>query len=229
MTIEHCNKIDDNEVVSMKMSMKSSKKIWFATGNEHKREELSWILNELAPQFAIKIPSEAGIFFDPVEDGADFLENAFIKARALYKIVKEPVIADDSGLCVDALGGNPGVFSARYGSVDGKKLESAERNALLIREIGDNPVRIARFVCSMVLMIDENRFFAVQETLEGEIIREGRGRGDFGFGFDPILFLPEKNCTVAELAAHEKNKISHRGKAARSIAAFLESAILISA
>lgn len=189
--------------------------IWFATGNAHKKKELAAIL----AGHEIRTPDEAGMDFDPEETGETFLDNALIKARALYRLVKAPVIADDSGLCVDALGGRPGVLSARYGSENGKKLESAERNALLLREVGNAADRKARFVCSMVLMLSEDRFFVAQETFEGELIHAERGSG--GFGYDPILYLHEKGLTVAELSDEEKNTMSHRGKAGARIAAIL--------
>jgi XTP/dITP diphosphohydrolase len=204
--------------------------IWFASGNAHKKRELEAVLNANRPagaeKITVKIPAEAGIPFDPDETGGDFLENALIKARALYRAITEnggtekvdgvKIVADDSGLCVDALGGRPGILSARYGCENGKKPEAREQNALLLRELGENPNRGACFVCAMVLLLDLMRFRAVQETLEGELLREQRGTG--GFGYDPIFWLPEKNCTVAELSAEEKNTLSHRGKAGRVIA-----------
>ncbi|GHV25816.1 non-canonical purine NTP pyrophosphatase [Spirochaetia bacterium] len=204
--------------------------IWFATGNAHKRAELAAIL----PGHTIRIPADEGAAFDPEETGTSFAENALIKARELRRLTTAsgngtyphssaaPVIADDSGLCVDALDGRPGIYSARYGSESGNntKLSDPNRNLLLLKELGDNPLRSARFVCAMVLLFSEDRFFLVQETLEGEIIREGRGSG--GFGYDPILYLPEFGCTVAELPDKEKNHISHRGKAGRAIAKFLD-------
>ncbi|MDR1596170.1 MAG: RdgB/HAM1 family non-canonical purine NTP pyrophosphatase [Treponema sp.] len=195
--------------------------IWFATGNSHKRAELAAIL----PGHTIKIPADESFAFDPDETGASFAENALIKARELHRLVSAPVIADDSGLCVDALDGRPGIYSARYGnagiSVPGgrEKLSAPERNALLLQELGDNPCRQARFVCAMVLLFSEDRFYLVQETLEGELIREERGRG--GFGYDPILYLPQLGHTVAELPEEEKNRVSHRGKAGRAIAKLL--------
>jgi XTP/dITP diphosphohydrolase len=202
--------------------------IWFASGNRHKKAELAAVLKG----HTLKIPSEEGIDFDPDESGESFAENALIKARELYRLVsafqgrepspemfREPVIADDSGLCVDALGGRPGILSARYGNTGTGRLESGERNRLLLEELGDNPRRSARFVCAMVLLFDEDHFFIAQETLEGELIREERGKG--GFGYDPILYLPGEGRTVAELGEDEKNRISHRGKAARVIAGIL--------
>jgi XTP/dITP diphosphohydrolase len=189
--------------------------VWFATGNKHKREELAAIL----PQLELRVPGEAGLDFEPEEYGSTFLENALIKARALYKLVGGPVIADDSGLCVDALGGRPGVLSARYGSERGRVPSSEERNALLLRELGNTPERGARFVCAMVLLFNDNRFFAAQETLEGKLLYEQRGTG--GFGYDPILYLDDHDCTVAELPEYVKNKLSHRSKAARQLSLHL--------
>lgn len=190
-------------------------KIWFATGNEHKRKELAGILSS----HEIVIPRQAGINFDPIENGKDFLENSLIKARALYELVHEPVIADDSGICVDALDGRPGIYSARYGSEDGKELDSTSRNALLLSELGDNPNRAARFVCCMSLILSPWRIFTVQEILEGQLIRQERGSG--GFGYDPVLYLREYGCTVAELSEEMKNRVSHRALAARRISALL--------
>jgi XTP/dITP diphosphohydrolase len=190
--------------------------LWLATGNPHKREELAAIL----PEHRLRIPAEGGIPFDPRETGESFLENALQKARALHRLTGEPAIADDSGLCVDALGGRPGIYSARYGAVPGgRNLEDRERNALLLRELGGEARRDARFVCAMVLLLSEDRFFAVQETLEGEILREERGAG--GFGYDPLLFIPALGRSAAELSAAEKNLHSHRGKAGRAIGRFL--------
>jgi XTP/dITP diphosphohydrolase len=189
--------------------------IWFATGNGHKRGELAAIL----PGTELRIPSDTGIAFEPEEDAETFLDNAMKKAYTLYRLVREPVIADDSGLCVDALGGRPGVHSARYGAEDGRRLEAPERNALLLGELCGERNRRARFVCAMTLLLDENRFFAVQETLEGELLLEQRGSG--GFGYDPLLYLPDQGCTVAELPASVKNRISHRAKAAGALRGYL--------
>lgn len=207
--------------------------LWFATGNIHKKRELAAILEAVSPGTELLIPGEAGLDFAPEETGATFLENALIKAGALYRLAAAagkagPVIADDSGLCVDALEGRPGIYSSRYGSTGGygsgggDKLGDGERNALLLRELGDNPSRSARFVCAMVLLLSEDRFFTVQETLEGELVSSpDAAGGGGGFGYDPILFIPELGRTVAELSEGEKNRISHRGKAGRAIARIL--------
>ncbi|MDR2177438.1 MAG: non-canonical purine NTP pyrophosphatase [Treponema sp.] len=211
-------------------TIRAAGNIWLASGNIHKERELSGIFAPLG--FEIKLPAAAGIAaFDPPETGTGFLENSLIKARALAALlaergVFEPVLADDSGLCVDALGGRPGIYSARYSGRgdppprEGEKLSSGERNRLLLEELGNEPRRGACFVCAMVLLFDENRFACVQETLRGEIAR-GPGAGEGGFGYDPILYLPDRGCTVAELAEEEKNRISHRAKAGRAIAKLL--------
>ena len=207
--------------------------IWFATNNAHKKEELEAILNTI-----LKTPSGYGIEFDPDETGKTFCENALLKARELKKLIGNKahsvshsinlipnsfVIADDSGLCVDALDGRPGIFSARYGNKNGQNLPSLQRNNLLLEELGDNPIRSARFICAMALLIDDNRFFLVQETLEGEIVKNSTdARGEGGFGYDPIFYIPQLGRTAAQLSAEEKNILSHRGKAGKYIADLLK-------
>ncbi|MCL2758855.1 MAG: RdgB/HAM1 family non-canonical purine NTP pyrophosphatase [Treponema sp.] len=193
--------------------------IWFATNNGHKKEELQAILNT-----SLKIPSQEGYAFNPEETGDTFCENALIKARELHKLLgnNEPVIADDSGLNVDALGGRPGVLSARYGMENGQKLTSDQQNILLLDELGDSPLRSARFVCSMVLFYSNDRFFVIQETLEGEIVKKSEMRGDGGFGYDPVFLIPQFGRTLAELSVEEKNFLSHRGKAGKIIANLLK-------
>lgn len=190
-------------------------KIYFASGNAHKREEMARILGSCE----IVIPADEGIDFDPEETEKSFFGNSLLKAKALYEIVRQPVIADDSGICVDALGGAPGILSARYGSENGKKLSSEERNELLLARMRGVENRTCRFVCNMVLYFGNERFVSVQETLEGELITESRGSG--GFGYDPIVFIPSYGKTVAELSGAEKDFLSHRGKAGRKIAEIL--------
>jgi XTP/dITP diphosphohydrolase len=200
--------------------------VLFASGNRHKAREAGAILARAGVGREVKLPADFGLDFEPVEDGRTFLENALVKARALYRVLKERgtmdgagILADDSGLCVDALGGRPGIFSARYGERDGRKMGAGERNALLLEELRGVEHRTARFVCSAVLLFDENRFVTAQETVEGVIAREERGAG--GFGYDPVFLLPERGLTIAELPETEKHRISHRGKALRALAGFL--------
>jgi XTP/dITP diphosphohydrolase len=191
-------------------------KIYFASGNAHKKEEVARLFSE----HTIVIPSDEGIAFDPEETETTFYGNALLKARALWDIVHQPVLADDSGICVDALRGAPGVLSARYGSENGEKLSPAERNRLLLSRMEGKTGRTARFVCNMVLYLSSDRFWAIQETLEGVVITEERGTG--GFGYDPVLFIPEYGKTVAELSPEDKDHCSHRGKACRQIEALLK-------
>jgi XTP/dITP diphosphohydrolase len=203
--------------------------ILLATGNPHKKDEFERILHP----HRILIPSEIGLDFDPEESGATYLDNALIKARALAETARLcgsdpyaglPVLADDSGLSVPALGGAPGVLSARYGSTGtGRDLESAERNALLLRNMDllDGGDRQAFFVCCMVLLLDDYRVFTAQETFSGVIARAPAGSG--GFGYDPVFLLPSRGCTVAELEDREKDAVSHRGRAGLRVRALLDS------
>jgi len=195
--------------------------IWFATNNAHKKQELQAILDK-----PLKIPAEEGINFNPEETGNTFCENALLKARELKKLLKgknDLVISDDSGLCVDALDGRPGVYSACYGETSGIKLTSDEKNILLLNELKDNPKRSAFFVCTLVLLFDFDRFYIVQETLNGEIVNNKvAAKGSGGFGYDPIFFLPDFHRTLAELSTEEKNNISHRGKAGKIIAGLIK-------
>jgi len=197
--------------------------IWFATNNIHKKNELQVCLQAVIPGILVKIPSQEGLNFNPYESGSEFYENTLIKARELYNLLgnNEPVIADDSGLCVDSLDGRPGVHSAIYGYKNDIKITSHEQNMLLLDELGDKQIRTARFVCSMVLFFGNERFFIVQETLEGEIVKKSDMKGSGGFGYDPVFYVPEYCRTLAELSVQEKNIISHRGKAGKKIAEYL--------
>lgn len=186
----------------------------------------------LAPH-SVVIPSDEGIDCNPDETGTTFYENSLIKARALYEIVHCPVIADDSGICVDALNGRPGIYSSRYtgtATPNGKTLSQEAKNALLIAELNDalsrgvdashflHGERSAHYTCAMVLYLGSDRLFIVEETLEGVIVHTiDQARGEHGFGYDPIFFVPALNKTVAELSDSEKNAISHRGKAGRAM------------
>jgi XTP/dITP diphosphohydrolase len=190
--------------------------ILVASRNAHKLSEM----RSLFPGRDLVSPEEAGIGAEAEEDGESFLDNALKKARALKAFYPGPVLADDSGLCVDALGGEPGIRSARYGSEGGAKLDSAARNGLLLSAMEGFGERSCRFVCSLVLLLSEHRFIAIEETMEGLLLREPRGRG--GFGYDPVVFFPPLGKSVAELTEEEKNLHSHRGKAARRLMAAMD-------
>ena len=189
-------------------------------------------MQQILTNFEIRIPADDGVDFNPTEDGTTFYENSLIKARALWHLVHAPVIADDSGICVDALDGAPGIYTSRYagpdfmhGKSDGTKIPQSEQNRLLIEQLNatGSQNRACHYTCAMVLLLNPDRFFVAQETFEGELIRsieEQAGTG--GFGYDPIVYLPEYKKTVAEISAKEKNAISHRGKAVRAIAQILK-------
>lgn len=202
-------------------------KIYLASSNDHKKREMA----ELFPEHQIVTPKDEGIDFDPAEDGETFYENSLIKARALWEIVHCPVFADDSGLCADALNGAPGIYTSRYagpqfmkGKPDGSRISQEQQNEYLVKQVSDavktnsTLTGKAHYVCAMVLYMGPDRLFVAQETMEGEIIPDIKmQKGSGGFGYDPIFFLPEKNCTAAELSPEQKNAVSHRGKAARAI------------
>jgi len=192
--------------------------IYVATNNAHKLDEI----RPAMPGIEFRVPGDAGVEFDFPEDADTFVGNSTGKALALWRLVRAPVLADDSGLCVDALGGRPGVLSARYGSKDGyTPLGAPERNALLLEEMRGVADRSCRFVCCMSLVLSPDRVFVAQETCEGVLLEEPRGSG--GFGYDPVVFLPALGCSVAELSAERKNGVSHRGRALRRMAAILDS------
>ncbi len=194
--------------------------ILLATGNAHKKEELERIL---APH-TILIPSDIGVNFDADETGTTYLANALIKAEELRKAAGgRPVLADDSGLSIPALGGAPGVYSARYGSEKtGRELEAGERNEFLLKNMAQLEAADRRgfFVCCMVLILEDYRIFSAQETFDGIIADAPSGGG--GFGYDPIFHIPERECSVAELSDDEKDAISHRGRAGLRIKAILD-------
>ncbi len=187
-----------------------------ATGNLHKKQEFEKIL----PQYAIITPQEAGIEFSCDETGRSFSENALQKAEALFRVSGKPVIADDSGLSVEALGGKPGIHSARYGDTADRILSSTEKYQLLLHQMQDMANRKAAFICSLVLMLTPEKFFLFQETCTGLISEKPSGIG--GFGYDPVFYLPESGKTMAEISEAEKNTVSHRGKAGKALRLFLE-------
>lgn len=205
-------------------------KIIFATGNENKLREIREILGDLAEE--VISMKEAGVYVDAEETGQTFEENAVLKAKACAEAVRASgrfadgtlVMADDSGLEIDALGGEPGIYSARY---LGHDTSYDEKNAKILERLSDVPEeeRTARFVCAVaavkVVADDPDREapLVVRETMEGRIGYEIAGAN--GFGYDPIFFLPEYGKTSAEISPEEKNAISHRGKALRAMRAKL--------
>ena len=183
-----------------------------ATRNEGKVSEFRHLLDGLDVNMTLLADHPE---VSEIEEDADsFLENARKKAREVARITGSWTLADDSGLVVDALGGAPGVHSARYA---GKQSDYAANNEKLLREMADVPggKRQARFVCTIVLISPEGDEWSVEGMCEGEIAREYKGSG--GFGFDPLFHVPDLGKTMAELSMDAKNEISHRGKALRKI------------
>ncbi len=187
-------------------------KIIFATGNENKLKEIRAILNK--PDIEIISMREAGITDDIEENGSTFSENSLIKARAVSERTGLPAMADDSGLEVDYLNGEPGIYSARY---LGRDTGHDKKNAYILEKLSGvkDEERGARFVCAASLVLPDGREFVRMGVMEGRIAYEAKGSN--GFGYDPIFFLPEYGKTSAELSPEEKNRISHRGKALMQI------------
>lgn len=185
-------------------------KIIFATGNEGKMKEARMILEDLGlPVLSLK---DAGITADVEENGTTFEENAQIKAKAIMEMTGALVLADDSGLEVDALDKDPGIYSARYMGHD-TSYHIKNQNIIdrLKGKVGEE--RSARFVCAIAAAFPDGRVLITRGTMEGQIGYEEKGEN--GFGYDPIFYLPEYQCYSAELSLEEKNKLSHRGKALR--------------
>ncbi|MBP3926817.1 MAG: RdgB/HAM1 family non-canonical purine NTP pyrophosphatase [Clostridium sp.] len=195
-------------------------KIVFATGNAGKLKEIRLILEDLGRE--IVTMTEAGFRGEIVEDGTTFKENAEIKARAVWEVTGGIVLADDSGLVIDYLNGEPGVYSARY---LGEDTSYSVKNKNLIERLAGakGQERSARFMCNIAAVLPDGRVLHTEAAMEGLIAMEPAGSG--GFGYDPILYLPEYQKTSAELTIEEKNKISHRGKALELMKAELKKAL----
>ena len=192
-------------------------KVIFATGNMGKMREIRAIMSDTDAE--VLSMKEADVYTDVVENGSTFMENAFIKARAVAKLVKQKgitaaVVADDSGLVVDALGGEPGIYSARY---LGEDTPYKIKNAKIIERLEgvEDEKRTARFVCAMAVVFPDGSEDCYEATYEGRIGYEEKGPN--GFGYDPIFYLPDRGVYSAELDPDEKNRISHRGKALEGI------------
>ena len=181
-------------------------RIVFATGNEGKMKEIRLILADLGME--ILSMKEAGANPDICENGKTFGENAEIKARAVWEETGGIVLADDSGLVVDYIGGEPGIYSARY---MGEDTSYAVKNQVIIERLkgAQGNERSARFVCNIAAVLPDGSVLHTEKTMEGLIAEEPAGDG--GFGYDPILYIPEFGKTSAQLTIEEKNRISHRG------------------
>ena len=193
------------------------KRIIFATGNEGKMREIRMILEDLGvPVLSMK---EAGISADIEENGKSFAENAAIKAKAIMEMTGEIVMADDSGLEIDYLDGAPGIYSARF---MGEDTSYDIKNKALIDKLAGVPdeKRTARFVCAIACSLPDGQILESRGTMEGIIGYEIKGEN--GFGYDPIFYLPECGCTSAEISPEKKNELSHRGKALRAMKEKLE-------
>lgn len=199
--------------------------IVFATGNEGKLREIREIM--AAPGAVIVSMNEAGIRAEIVEDGTTFEENAQIKARGIWEYIRAMgespyadalVLADDSGLEVDYLNKEPGVYSARYLGEDTSY--DIKNQAILERMKGvPKELRSARFVCAIAAVLPDGQELVARETIEGYIGE--RAAGTKGFGYDPIFYVEELGCSMAELSGEKKNEVSHRGKALRAMKALL--------
>ena len=193
------------------------KRIIFATGNEGKMRQLRMILGDLGAE--ILSLKEAGIQAEAEENGTTFEENAVIKAKEIMEKTGALVLADDSGLEVDALNGEPGIYSARY---MGHETSYHIKNKNLIERLEGKTgeERSARFVCAIAACFPDGRVLTTRGTMEGQIGYEEKGEN--GFGYDPIFYLPEYQCYSGELPLEDKNKLSHRGKALRLMKEQLE-------
>lgn len=180
-----------------------------ASKNLHKLEEISKIVENFG--FEVMLQSEAGVDVDVEETGTTFEENSMLKARAVMLATGLPAIADDSGLMVDALDGAPGVYSARYGGSHDRSDEERYRYLLSKLENVPDEQRTAKFVSVITLLYPDGSSVVARGECPGKILREPRGKN--GFGYDPVFFVEEENCSMAELSPERKNQISHRARA----------------
>ena len=207
--------------------------IIFATGNRNKVREIREIITR--PDVSVVTMKEAGVAADPEEDGTSFAENALIKARAVHELVLQAeaegrmpgekdgvtniVMSDDSGLVVDALGGEPGIYSARY---LGRDTDYNYKMGYIIDRLKDTPweARTARFTASVAAVLPDGTSYTATGHMEGYIGYEIAGEN--GFGYDPFFYLPEYQMTSAQISPEQKNAISHRGRALRAMLQILE-------
>jgi len=187
-------------------------KFVLATNNPKKLTEMAAILGSLGVE--VVSPKELGIHIEVEETGTTFAENAMLKAKAICEAANLPAIADDSGLCVDALNGGPGVYSARYG---GEELDDRGRYLLLLNSMRGQTTRAAHFACAIACAFPNGKTLTAEGRCDGTIAFAPMGEG--GFGYDPVFFVPEFRKTFGQLSAEEKRSVSHRG---RALAAFAE-------
>lgn len=190
-------------------------KLIIASNNAHKLKEIKTILSDKFE--AILSMKEAGIEHETVEDGSTFMENAIKKAREIVEISGCCAIADDSGICVDALDGAPGIYSARFSGEHGN---DEANNALLLEKLKGENNRSAHYTCAIAFVYPDGRTVCAEGIFEGVIAETPAGNG--GFGYDPLFYLPEYGKTVAQLGSEVKNEIGHRAKALRNLLEKLE-------
>ncbi len=188
-------------------------KVVLASKNQHKLVEISRILEKLDIQLVLQ--SELGVDIDVEETGTTFEENSFLKAQAVMQATGLPALADDSGIAVDALNGEPGIYSARYGFDD--TLDDWGRLLLLLKNTENVPdgQRQAQFICVITLVTPEGEVIQARGEAHGELLRQAAGQG--GFGYDPIFYYPPFGKTFAEVTAEEKNQVSHRAVALKAM------------
>ena len=193
-------------------------KVVLASNNEHKLKEIQAILEKYGMELIKQ--SQLGIHMDVEETGTTFEENSLLKAKAVVEASGLPAIADDSGLCVDVLGGEPGIYSARYGG--DACVTDYDRLCHLLEKLRGirSEERTARFVCVITLLYPDGRKLVARGACEGMIAFEPRGED--GFGYDPVFYVPSQGCTFAQMGSERKNEISHRANALRRLEAMLE-------
>lgn len=185
-------------------------KLIIASNNSHKIGEIKKILSDKFNE--ILSLREAGIDHETVEDGATFMENALKKAREIAELSGQCALADDSGICVDALGGAPGIYSARFAGEHGN---DEKNNALLLKKLSDKECRAAHYTAAIALVYPDGESVTAEGYMYGKIIHAPRGNG--GFGYDPLFVMDGECRTVAEMTAEEKNAVSHRANALREL------------
>lgn len=190
-------------------------KFVLATHNPGKLKEMSAILGQFGVE--VVLPADLGITVDVEETGETFAENALLKAKTICDAAGLPAIADDSGLCVDALNGGPGVYSARYG---GEELDDRGRYQLLLNSMRGVPSRAAHYMCAVACAFPDGNILTAEGRCDGAIAYAPIGQG--GFGYDPVFLVPERAKTFGQMTSEEKETISHRGKALREFAAKLK-------